>query len=366
MSLPYVQTRTGILDHLIRGAITEAEYTLYNVIVVLVAKEGDHGIGVAWTSSVDISNRLLQSWSEDKAKRVLNSLQKKRYIRSWRQKGSRKTYPLQVHKWHVPLGAPRGGIIDAWSTETYDNPVFLSAPHDAPRSAPRDVPPPAPSAYPHDLPPRHTPPVLKRERERERGEEGAPPNATRSEKEEAGEGHAGSGQFQPILSNSATKSGDDGKSLAKIAGDTSTAGKERPLTTINDHQRPLAPSEPHFLPTLSPADITAAWEAMTKRSCDQADHQSAQELANICPDIVRVRAAANRFLDDVRPNYLPLKTLVRQWAEWDKPKTTVSMDAAIKNSEEHRRSIEAAQAAAAPPPADLWERINGGAEEDVK
>lgn len=122
---PWTKLRGGLHRHFSEGRLDEATGYLFFRLLLMVPAEGFPATGVIWTSAADIAHRICPKWSLRKAQRVLKSLEGGRYIRRWRQSGSRGTSPVQIHRWEVPFGVTQGSVIDAWGSDSYERPAFI-------------------------------------------------------------------------------------------------------------------------------------------------------------------------------------------------------------------------------------------------
>lgn len=113
----YVQKRRGVVDHLQQGRMTLLEYGAFDFVVLSADKATGVWLGNAQTLSLscgagDVSVR--------QARTLLESLERKRYIRRFSVLGSRSVYPIAVHQYKVTFGARSGTMLDAWNSTSYE------------------------------------------------------------------------------------------------------------------------------------------------------------------------------------------------------------------------------------------------------
>ena len=112
------------------------------------------------------------------------------------------------------------------------------------------------------------------------------------------------------------------------------------------------------------ARVVDTWNAVARAPAAPGDYHATAEIIAASSDLRHIRRAMERFSADTAPKALPLSTFARQVGEWlSKAGKPHDPEEAERQAAEYRRKIEEAEKAAAPPPADLWERIKGTKEE---
>jgi hypothetical protein len=138
----WVQLRRGILDHLRDGRLSIYEFLVLIVLIMLADKCTGRG-----TINAPTLRCFVPELSKDAAKRVLNSLEEKRYIYRKIIPFSKVVYPFWVNRF-IPSAGPHKGLqIDLAkvfeSKDIKDIAYIDLAPHNAPEGAPEGAPDPA-------------------------------------------------------------------------------------------------------------------------------------------------------------------------------------------------------------------------------
>ena len=144
----WVQLRRSLLDHIVEGRISNHEALTLIVLILLADKGSGRG-----TINAPALTFFLPGLSYDAAKRVLESLEDKRYVFRDITKFSKNVYPYWVDKYLVTTGPHRSHRIDLSkvfeSGDVRDIRYVQSAPEDAPQDAPDNARERAPDAALH-------------------------------------------------------------------------------------------------------------------------------------------------------------------------------------------------------------------------
>ena len=105
MTAGYVQLRRGILTHLAQGRLTWSQCMGF----ILLVAAADHRSGL-WHGSARNLAALAGAGdvSERQARRILDALEAKRYIRRFVSRGARGNYPILVSKYEITEGPKKG------------------------------------------------------------------------------------------------------------------------------------------------------------------------------------------------------------------------------------------------------------------
>ncbi len=124
----YVQKRRGVLEHLERGSLTLLEYGAFDFLLM----SADAATGTWWGSAEDLSRACgAKDVDSRKARRLLESLEGKRYIRRFLILGSHSRYPVLLHQYFATKGAANGKVLNAWKSSSYEGLVWEWPPGDA-------------------------------------------------------------------------------------------------------------------------------------------------------------------------------------------------------------------------------------------
>jgi hypothetical protein len=138
----WVQLRRGILNHLHEGKLSNIEFLVLVVLIMLADKETGAG-----TINAPCLRSFVPHLSYDAAKRVLLSLEEKHYIYRKIKYKSDLPYPFWVNR-YIPSAGPHKGLqIDlakvSKSKDFKDITYINHAPEDAPQGASEGAPDPA-------------------------------------------------------------------------------------------------------------------------------------------------------------------------------------------------------------------------------
>jgi hypothetical protein len=140
----WVQLRRGILDHLHEGKLSNNEFLVLVVLIMLADKKTGAG-----TINAPALRYFIPELEYDAAKRVLHSLEEKRYIYRKIKPYSKIVYPYWVNRYAPSVGLHKGLQIDLTkvfqSKDVNDIAYINHAPDDAPQGAPEGAPDPAPN-----------------------------------------------------------------------------------------------------------------------------------------------------------------------------------------------------------------------------
>ena len=119
----YVQKRRGVIDHLRDGRLTLLELGAHDVLLLLADKASGMWIGSAKALAAncgagDITDR--------QARHLLESLEKKGYIRRFPKRRSHANYPILINRYLITFGANIGSMLNASATTDWRNPVYQS------------------------------------------------------------------------------------------------------------------------------------------------------------------------------------------------------------------------------------------------
>lgn len=147
----FVQKRRGVLDHLQDGRLTLAEYGAYDAMILLA----DKASGI-WTGSARALAAICGAGdiSERKARHILESLERKGYVRRFPIPRSHRNYPVLVNRYKVSTGAQSGKSLNAAATTDWRFPVYDECPQ--------------PGAQVGAQPGAETAPIQERERDKRR------------------------------------------------------------------------------------------------------------------------------------------------------------------------------------------------------
>jgi hypothetical protein len=117
----WVQKRRGAVEHLRDGRLTLLEYGALDLLLALADKES----GICWVSAKALAAICgAGDFSERQARHVLESLEKKGYIRRFATKRGRGNYPILVNKFEVTWGAYKGTRLNTEKTMDWRRPVY--------------------------------------------------------------------------------------------------------------------------------------------------------------------------------------------------------------------------------------------------
>jgi hypothetical protein len=136
--------RRGILDHLREGKLSIHEFLALVVLIMLADKRTGAG-----TINAPALRYFIPELEYDAAKRVLLTLEEKRYIYRKIKPYSKIVYPFWVNRYVPSVGPHKGLQIDLAkvfeSKDIKDIAYINPAPDDAPQGAPEGAPDPAPN-----------------------------------------------------------------------------------------------------------------------------------------------------------------------------------------------------------------------------
>jgi hypothetical protein len=138
MNSGYVQLRRGIIDHLADGRLTMAEFSVFNLLLLLASSDSGMGkINAAYLRA------FFGNLSADASKRVLHSLEEKGYIFRNITPRSPLLYPYWVNGYIVTFGSRLGSRLNIGkaliSKDVADIQYLPCAPESAPWSAPESA-----------------------------------------------------------------------------------------------------------------------------------------------------------------------------------------------------------------------------------
>ena len=116
----HIQLRRGLYPHLKQGRMTMDELAVF-VYLQFIA---DFRNGKAKTSAPHIYYETGRNMPLRKIQRILESLEKKRYIRRFMVDGRKGDYIVLIHKFRPTLGAWTGKYLNAFKCEDYNDFVF--------------------------------------------------------------------------------------------------------------------------------------------------------------------------------------------------------------------------------------------------
>jgi len=116
----FAQIRRGILDHLRAARLTLMEFAAYVVVIILADKATGIWRGSAKALAVEVCV------SERQARHLLESLERKSYVKRFATRRKRGNYPVLVARYEVTFGAYKGMRLNAERTTDWRNPVYES------------------------------------------------------------------------------------------------------------------------------------------------------------------------------------------------------------------------------------------------
>lgn len=119
----YVQRRRGILGHLQDGRLTLLECGTHDVISMLADKATGIWFGSARGFAASCGAGEI---SERQARHLLESLEKKGYLKRFAKPRAHGNYPILVNKYEVTFGAHTGMRLNAAATKDWRRPVYES------------------------------------------------------------------------------------------------------------------------------------------------------------------------------------------------------------------------------------------------
>ncbi len=119
----YTQKRRGAVEHLRDGRFTLLEYGAHDLILALA----DKATGIWWGSAKALAAICGAGDVTDRqARHLLESLEKKGYVRRFPKRRGHGNYPILVNKFEVTFGAYRGMRLNAEKTTDWRSPVYES------------------------------------------------------------------------------------------------------------------------------------------------------------------------------------------------------------------------------------------------
>src|SRR5712692_4918497 len=117
----YVGKRRGIVEHLQAGRLTLLEYGAYDLMILLADKCTGIWMGSAKALAANCGAGDL---TERQARHMLESLEKKGYIRRFPTRRSHGNYTILINKYLVRCGALSGMRLNAAASDDWRNPVY--------------------------------------------------------------------------------------------------------------------------------------------------------------------------------------------------------------------------------------------------
>jgi hypothetical protein len=131
----YTQKRRGAVDHLRDGRLSLLEYGAHDLLLALA----DKATGMWWGSAKGLAATCgAGDVTERQARHLLESLEKKRYIRRFAKKRGHGNYPILLNKFEVTFGAYKGMRLNAEETSDWRNPVYQVCQGDGSDRGPAD------------------------------------------------------------------------------------------------------------------------------------------------------------------------------------------------------------------------------------
>lgn len=119
----WIQKRRGAVEHLRDGRLSLLQYGAHDLILALA----DIETGIWWGSAKALAaNCGAGDISEREARHLLESLEKKGYIRRFSKKRGHGNYPILVDKFEISFGAKRGMRLNAATSNDWRNPIYES------------------------------------------------------------------------------------------------------------------------------------------------------------------------------------------------------------------------------------------------
>jgi hypothetical protein len=129
----FVKSRRGILQHIEEGKLGTTDFAIFELLLLLADKAN----GSCWVSSKVIAAKFGRGdCSERQAKAALHRLKEEGYIHSFREQGSKGSYPILIDKYEITFGDLRGRRVIAEQSVNWRQPVTEPCPDRAPDGVP--------------------------------------------------------------------------------------------------------------------------------------------------------------------------------------------------------------------------------------
>ena len=123
MTNGYVPLRRGIVQHVRNGSLSHGEALAYMVIIA----SADPATGIWYGSAKALAGEF--NFSEREARRLLESLERKGYLRRFPKPGSHSNYPIAINKFEATVGARRGTRLCTAKSTSSENLVYENGEH---------------------------------------------------------------------------------------------------------------------------------------------------------------------------------------------------------------------------------------------
>jgi hypothetical protein len=116
----FVNIRRGILRHLRTGSLRGDEFAALMAMILMA----EPATGMWWDSPGLLAMLFARRMSERAARRALNGLVRKGYIRRFKRPGRRGDQPILIHGYEVAEGPRFGMRLNARATTRWGEPVY--------------------------------------------------------------------------------------------------------------------------------------------------------------------------------------------------------------------------------------------------
>lgn len=119
----YIPMRRGILDHVERGELCFGEFSALLLLMILA----DYQTGIAWGCALRLSSICGQGdLSPRYARKLLENLEKKGFIKRFATRRGHGNYPILIHHYECSDGAKKGLRLNATASTNWKNPIYES------------------------------------------------------------------------------------------------------------------------------------------------------------------------------------------------------------------------------------------------
>lgn len=126
----YIPLRRGFLQHYMHGRITRTEAWVFTCLVM----QADPRWGIVWTNSYVLARE--HHMSRSFARKILESLAAKGYIRRFPKRRSPRAYPVLIDKFFITKGTYKNKLLDAFASASWGERTYRAVPRPGPRLIP--------------------------------------------------------------------------------------------------------------------------------------------------------------------------------------------------------------------------------------